>query len=516
MSEGSAADYSAYLERVRVHAQPVLGLCHFALSHAGSPAFPCREYLGRLHRDASLLQELIDGHGAQSSQDWFPFREAVAAAKNFSGVTYDILHIRKAIPGYRLLLLGDRCAAATDAAFGELRDVILSVAGTIIVEARECALSDEPVSTDFEACRDDRVEFRLPADRTVRHVDRIGEQVVHMATQFLNLSEDSDVRAVLAERDEDEYEECIPEPISEERLRIVESRFHNLQSLYDTYIFESDLEQQNDQLRYLRGHISVIYHLLSVATNLVHYYIRHMSSVRRDTYRTMRFPITGEQLRNLVFGYPLSFARSYLESAVQLSQSMIQAYSVQTEITVPIPGYRGFHVRPSTLVARIVLHYGSRVRMVLDGQEYDAAAPLELFRANEAINRTKRRWIAAMLSSRPELQVPIPADFENLIRELQLIFVRLMNSGQIVMYDQDLSFDELQLESESTMADLVARSVRHFMSIAKVDVQSDLMVTFVGDSRALDDIRILAEHGYGEDRMGNNVVLPDVLSYLSR
>jgi hypothetical protein len=54
------------------------------------------------------------------------------------------------------------------------------------------------------------------------------------------------------------------------------------------------------------------------------------------------------------------------------------------------------------------------------------------------------------------------------------------------------------------------------MSVAKMDIRSDMTVTFVGDSRALNDLRILAENGYGEDDMGNNIVLPQELSYLSR
>ncbi|MGM0675308.1 MAG: hypothetical protein ACQETQ_11485, partial [Spirochaetota bacterium] len=61
-----------------------------------------------------------------------------------------------------------------------------------------------------------------------------------------------------------------------------------------------------------------------------------------------------------------------------------------------------------------------------------------------------------------------------------------------------------------------ARYVVHLMSIAKMDIKSDMTVTFAGDSRALHDLKILAENGYGEDHMGNNVVLPSELSYLSR
>jgi len=39
-------------------------------------------------------------------------------------------------------------------------------------------------------------------------------------------------------------------------------------------------------------------------------------------------------------------------------------------------------------------------------------------------------------------------------------------------------------------------------------------VQFRGDKRALDDLKILAEHNYGETKKGKDVPLPEALSYL--
>lgn len=512
----SDGDYTDYRRIVRRQMAGVLDLCHFALDSNENPAFPCRDFLNSFHRVTTQLQELLDSHGAQTNELWFPFRESIAAAKNFSIVAYDVLHIRQSIDRYRLLEIQEEFREKTEGVIHACKEALVSVAETIINQSRACDVHSEPGTTRFQPCAEESFQYRLPIDRRVRHVERIGEQAVYLATQFLNLSEDTDVKDVLSERDVENYAECIPHPISEERMRLVEARFHNLQSLYDTYIFESDLEQQDTNLPYLRGHISLIYHLLSVGNDLVHYYIRHMSSLRRDTYQETQFPLEPEALRNLVFEYPLEYARRYMESAVQLCQSMIREYSETAEINVPIPNYRGFHVRPSTLIARIVHHYGSEVHMFLESDEYDASSPLDLFRANEAINAIKRRRIGDMLGKRMDLQVPIPESYDDVIRELQLLFVRLMNEGYIVMYDTDLSFTELQLENDLTIADLAARYIRHFMSIAKMDVRSEITVRFVGDSRALNDLDILAANGYGEDRMGNNIVLPKELEYLAR
>jgi len=509
-------DETTFLEQVKLYSTPVLDLCGFALASQNKPGFPCRDYLNHLHREATRLQELVDSYGAQTSDTWFPFRESIAAAKLFSGVAYSIKHIQSALDRYELMKIESDCVKKTDAVIGSLKEALISISHNTIDQARRCGILVGEVTPTFKPCDEEVVRYRLPPDRTVRHVAKVGEVVVYLATMFLNMSVDRDVRAVLREPPNSDYTSYVPDPISEERLRIVESRFHNLQSLYDTYIFESDVEHQNSDLQRLRGHISVIYHLTETATSLTHYYVRHMSSLRRDTREAMRYPMTKETLLSMLFEYPLYFSRLYMESAVQLCQKMIKSYSVQTEIDVPIPYYRGFHVRPSTLVATIVAHYGSKVTMMLNGQKYNAGAPLDLFRANEEINAVKRRFIGNMLCQDPALNREISADTAERAREVQLLLVRLMNENKVILYDTDIDLHSLENGEETTLAELATRFIKHLVSLAKMDIRSDITVRFSGDNRALKDLEILANHGYGEDQMGNNIVLPDELSYLSR
>jgi hypothetical protein len=514
--QSGALDDREFTAFLRDRTSRMEALCRFAQESGQQPEFPCRDYASHLNREALQLEELVDGHGAQNNQKWFPFRESLAAARIFSMVTHEILHIQTAVNRYELVDVEEELHSHTAQVVETMRSALVNSTKTIIDQLDRCDVRSEQKGPDFKPCAADTLNESLPADRSVRHSDTVGETVVFLATQFLNLSEDQDVKEVLKERQPPVYHQAIPEPISEERLRTVETRFHNLQSLYDTYIFESDVEQQNRSLRTLRGHISLIYHLMVVGTHLVHYFVRHMSSLRRETFLQLTFPVDADELRTLIFEYPLDYARRYLESATHLCQSMIREYSEETTIDVPIPNYRGFHVRPSTLVAKIVRHYGSPVTMQLDDQEYDASLPFDLFRANEAINAVKRRRVADQLDKQPELQVPVPTDPEERTRELQLLFVRLMREGNIVLYDTDLSFTDIDVEDGETLAEYASRYVVHLMSLGKLDVQSNITVRFIGDSRALHDLEVLANNGYGEDDIGNNIVLPEELSYLTR
>jgi hypothetical protein len=506
---------SIFRAQVAHYATPVLHLCRYAVREHRSPEFPGRDFLHRLHSGATRLQEMLDHHGAQHSEVWFPFRESIAAAKLFSGVTYAVLHVRGSLGHYELMSEQESCRQRTDAAIDTLREALVNTSHSVIEQAHACSVVAVDDGGD-QPRHDPDFQFTLAPDRPVRHVEKIGEAVVHLATSFLNLSEDRTVKQVLAEHECPGCGDLVPDPISEESLRSVESMFHNLQSMYDTYILESDVERQNADLTYLRGHISIIYHLTEIATNLVHYFVRHMSSLRRQGSSTFRFPMDEYRLLELVFDFPLRFSRRYLESAVQLCQRMIRSYSVPATVEVPIPYYRGFHVRPSTLIARIVAHYGSSVTMELDGQEYDAAHPLDLFRANEAINAAKRRYIANLIHEQPDLERAIPDDPAERTRQLHLLFLDLVKTDRIVVYDTNLDLEETVQPHESTIAELAVRLIRRFISTARMDVRSDITVTFSGDNRAVSDIEILANHGYGEDRMGNNIMLPDELSYLAR
>ncbi|MFP4619286.1 MAG: HPr family phosphocarrier protein [Spirochaetaceae bacterium] len=497
-------------------AEPMLGLCFFALNNGWKKEFPCRDFLQKLYSEAATMEEMVDSYGAQKNRHWFTFRETIAAQKLFSSVNYNLLHIDDASTRYKLLDVERDFTRDIEKILKKLKKAVLITCKNITQQAKQVRIIDGPVPTDFKRCEVDELSVQLPVDRKVRHVHKVGETVVYLSTQFLNLSEDRQVQEILKPRECCEYEQLIPEIIDEEKCRLVEVGFHNLQSLYDTYIFESDIESQNRNLSYLRGHISIIYHLLEIATALIHYYVRHMSKLSRATSRRVRFPLYTEELLSIVFDYLFFYARVYMESANHLCKTMIKSYSEEKTITVSIPNYRGFHVRPSTLIAKIVVHYGSTVSMYLNDKKYNAGAPLELFRANEEINAVKRRYIADVLLGKPELQKAVPKDMEQRRRELQMLFLEMMNNDELMLYDIDLPFEDIEPLEGDTMADLASRCIKHFLSIAKIDVNCDFSVVFEGDNRALNDLKLLAENGYGEDKFGNNTVLPEELSYLRK
>lgn len=193
---------------------------------------------------------------------------------------------------------------------------------------------------------------------------------------------------------------------------------------------------------------------------------------------------------------------------------MLKRYVEVGEIEVPAPRYRGFHVRPCTLIAKLVLHYGSDIQMRLDDEVYDASAPLQLFRANEKINAQKRRWLAAEIVRLKLVDKGIEkGNLSNIVRD---IVIALAEQSKLILYEQLLQLPEEPARKEGTMLEKVTDEIGRLLALGKIDVDTELMVTFVGDKRVLADIKLLAESGYGEDKLGNNVPLPEKLAYLRR
>ena len=56
------------------------------------------------------------------------------------------------------------------------------------------------------------------------------------------------------------------------------------------------------------------------------------------------------ELLAILINYPVCYISRYITSARRLCQEMLKRYIEIGRIEVPVPPYRGFHVRPSTLI----------------------------------------------------------------------------------------------------------------------------------------------------------------------
>jgi len=219
-------------------------------------------------------------------------------------------------------------------------------------------------------------------------------------------------------------------------------------------------------------------------------------------------------LLNVIMKYSVTHINLYIDCTEHLCHEMLKRYAEVDEVEVSVPPYRGFHVRPSTLIAKLVLHYGSTVKMEMDGEVYDASSPLGLFRANEKINAKKRKWLAEeVVRLKLVQQHNNQSDINAVIREAVLT---LAGRSKLMLYEQHLQLPEDPARTEGTLLEKIVDEVARLFAMGKIDVETKMTAKFIGDKRVLEDIKLLAESGYGEDKFGNNISLPEKLTYLRR
>jgi hypothetical protein len=491
----------------------LLWIARFLSIRCPKPTALSRPLVSDLLSQSIQLKELMDAYGARNCRQWCRFRSLAATIKLFADVTYELLHIQCFLPSYRLLPIERDFAAATAQSLELTHEVLIRAANWLLAQGHRLGL---PMPAD-ELCGDNYVENlpvgRLPNDRAMRKIKSASETVTYLATAYLNLAAESELLNIVEKIEPKEYSTCFPDPISEDNLRSLKVRFHSLQSLYDTYVSETDVEYLDGDLPILRGHISIVYHLLEMATQLVHYYERHLNTNTGDAILRRKSAIAPRTLLTLLMDYSIAYAGLYLTYGRCLCQNMLKRYAETGKIEASVPSYRGFHVRPATLVARIVQHYGSDITMELDDQAYDASSPMDIFRANEKINAQKRRWLVSEIGRLPLSQSDL-SDSQIRATVLELV-LKLAEQGKVIIYQQPLQVSD-EFSREGILLEKVTKEIAKLQATGQLDIKTELCIAFVGDKRVLSDLELLAQSGYGEDHFGNNIALPKELAYLRR
>lgn len=476
------------------------------------PVCLTRPLLGRILSECDILEEFFDSFGAHRNSRFYPMRELLAVGSVFAGAGYKLLHISHSLPRYGLLpVKGDfqgDTVGALNFISGKLRHAMV----LFTEQARELGINH---SADYS--EEDFSEFNeigtLIADREVpaHHSD---VNVLSFCTELLSLVASALSMGIAEAPTITEWRGLIPTAVNEDDVRHLVQEFHRFKSLYDTGLSLTKLERKNPDLPILRGHVSVVSHLCEAGLGMTHFYERHLDSFEHDDFFVQHELINRDGLLNFIFGYLARYVGRYARVIRHLSLTILAKYSETKTIAVPIPQYRGFHVRPSTMIAKIAQHYGGSLKMGLLNESYDATQPLDLFRANESVNAIKRMRLAEKLED-----VELPASVQGVKASEEMVrgaILKLAEKRELVIYEQPLPIDSNGKEAGENVLAYVVDQIKKLLTVGKIDLDLPIKAAFTGDVRILEDIKALAACGYGEDRQGHNIPLPDRLSYLRK
>lgn len=345
----------------------------------------------KLTATTKLLEDFLDSHGAKNNKNWYYFRELTATLIHLSIGAYSQKHISGRLSFYGLQNSGE-FAAQGQATQVFLNASMMKIAPAILEEAqrlnipipeRGYASSDFPSSATCEM---------LESDVDDTDTGQQKQHIVKIASEFLSIAGNFDQLGFYEPYDIQEIRTIVPKKINEVEIRRFEMLVHNLQSSFDTYVIHGGYRSGKPKLTDLRGHFSVVFHLLQMTGRLLHLYERHLHEAGyKNTYKMVQDRLSSlvdpDKLLDRTINYGLYYACYFLNTGKKLAREILNENIERSAIKVGIPVALGFHSRPSLLVAKIVQYYGGQVELCIGQDRFDASSVLDIQWAGGKIHK---------------------------------------------------------------------------------------------------------------------------------
>jgi phosphotransferase system HPr-like phosphotransfer protein len=383
----------SFAEKAGIFSYDYLKCCSSLVNLDDPGRLLVKKFFSTFSSSSQLLEDFLDYHGAKNNKNWYYYRELSAAARHLSLGCYSQTHILNRIEFYDLPYLGNFMEEGK-AALVFFNETILKLAPEIIKEAERLGI---PIPKkkfspgDFPSVSTDE---KLAYDIDDENSDQQKENVVKIASEFLNIASSFDQYGFDEPYEINEIRAIVPGRINEVEIRRFEMLVHNLQSSFDTYVIHGGYEFGNRKLKQLRGFFSVVFHLLQVIGRLLHFYERHLheagyKSIYKITQERLSLIVDPNMLLDRTINCCLYYVCHFLSNGKELAKKILNENIERLSVTVGIPVSLGFHSRPSLLVAKIVQHFGGQVEMCVGSDRFDASNVLDIQWAGGKIQKEK-------------------------------------------------------------------------------------------------------------------------------
>lgn len=347
--------------------------------------------------DFSIMQEILlleiflDNHGSRTNKKYAYFTELVATIRNLANIMYFSKHVIERIPIYQI----EESKKNEQALFDRTEEFYLwalltmrKLYNAVTLEAHSLGLKtptgEFEVKTHKMGPEDDfQLEYNIEIDEVELGVKRILE----LTNKYRKVA-----RAIQRENFGKRYKPkdlptLIPLRVDEKKARKFQNILHGVQSDYDTYVRGSSEEQQNPNLKRLKGYISISMHLLEIVSWMSHICERHLCSIRTTPVKERIAEIIGaEELLQEMVLFGMNNANKYLMLGNDAAEKILTFYSNPISMELPVPKPIGFHARPSHYISLIVNEFGTDVFLIFDGHEYSCKSVMMLLQAGAEIS----------------------------------------------------------------------------------------------------------------------------------
>jgi len=382
MNKTETTTENSFAEKVRLFSQDYLKCCSYISDIDRSEDVFTQKLFSTLVSTSMLLEDFLDFHGAKNNKNWYFYRELTATVRHLSLAANFQKHISNRLVFYDLADIGD-FPREGESTLEFLTSALMKMAPVILKEARRLKIRIPETlfsAADFPSMVTSEM---LDYDIDDKDKDQQKKNIVKISSEFLNIAKSFDQLKFYEPYSHKEILAFVPDKVNEVEIRRYEMLVHNLQSSFDTYVIHGGFRFGNRELKRLRGHFSVVFHLLQMVGRLLHFYERHLHAAGyKNTYKKVQVSLSNlgnpKILLDRTINFGLFYACHFLTIGIELAQQILNENIERSTIKVGVPVKLGFHSRPCLLVAKIVQNYGGQVELCVGSDRFDASSVLDL------------------------------------------------------------------------------------------------------------------------------------------
>ncbi len=381
----------SFVEHAEIFSHDLLKCCLYIRDFSPGQNIFNKMLYSKLSYTTKLFEDFLDFHGAKNNKNWYYLRELIATVIHLSSGSYSQQHILS-----RLVIYGLEDEAEFkkqgEITLDFLNSVLMKITSLILEEAQRLSIPIPEKGYDPSYFSRLSICEMLESDIDDKDSDQQKQHIVKIASEFLRISESFDQLGFYEPYKINEILAIVPKKVNEVEIRHFEMLVHNLQSSFDSYVIHGGYRFGKKKLKDLRGHFSVVFHLLQMTGRLLHLYERHLHEASyKNTYKQVQERLASvvdtEKLLDGTINYCLFYACHFLNNGKKLAKDILNENIDRSSIKVGIPVALGFHSRPSLLVARIVQHYGGQVELCIGSDRFDAGSVLDIQWAGGKIHK---------------------------------------------------------------------------------------------------------------------------------
>jgi len=342
---------------------------------------PQRELSFSLMKEADEIEAFLDEFGANNNKKFFLFRELIATIRWFNFFLFQGLHLYARIKNYKLEITSEeykdfRNALKKNLIFGQT--VIKNTTKKLLEECEAIGARIGKIDNYIENLFPSIQRKILPPDIDEEIIKEKEERIFEILIKYLNVCEEFNL---FLNYGKERF-------MKEEPIEKYRSLFHQLESLYDTYIKNTNFEVEISDFPKIRGHIATCLHLFEMAKALVHFYERHIEKFYNSEvyYKIIECIEDKKKIENIVekfiFPYVLKFSskgKIVCERIFSQMGKKPEEFLIDTKILI-IHSHRieDFHIRPIMPITQIANKYKLDSFLYFNRKRYNLKSPIEM------------------------------------------------------------------------------------------------------------------------------------------